>query len=294
MIMERMNRKLNAFGAKLTPVDKATLIYIFLTGLIIPVGWGQIGHPLFHLGMRVLFVLIIVVLVNFGYKISGVTGIFLRNFYSLVFFSLFYTETAALNRVIFKHYFDPVISGIENSLFGNQPSLMFSIHFPQRWLAELMHFSYFSFYLIISGFCLYLWFYNRVAFQKGLFVICFSFYLYYLIFIFFPVAGPQFYFPSPENSIPGGYVFGWLMHLVHQLGERPTAAFPSSHVGISFLICFLSFRYARPLFFCFLFLFVLLCFSTVYLKAHYLIDVIGGLITAPLFGIFSLYAWRKL
>ena len=68
-------------------------------------------------------------------------------------------------------------------------------------------------------------------------------------------------------------------------GERPTAAFPSSHVGIS-TICMFLIAHARnykllailaPLYF-------LLCCATVYIQAHYLVDAIAGVISA----IFSL------
>ena len=84
------------------------------------------------------------------------------------------------------------------------------------------------------------------------FVLVTSFFIYYLIYIFVPVAGPQFYFPAigfdnvskgifpaigdyfnnNQELLPGpGYQHGFFYSLVEgsqQVGERPTAAFPSS------------------------------------------------------------------
>lgn len=275
-----------------TPVDQATFAYLILTGLIILFRFNKVELAGWHLFVRAVVVVLMGWLIaNSGTKHRWLK--FIRDFYPLLLFSFFYTETDALNNILF-HNLDPVVAHWDELLFGGQPSLMFSAHFSQTWLAELMHFSYFSFYLMIFGCCLYIWGKNPDAFQKSLFLISFSFYLYYLIFIVFPVAGPQYYFPSPENEIPKGWLFGSLMHFVHQLGERPTAAFPSSHVGIAALVCYLSYKYARSLFKYLLPLFVLLCLSTVYLKAHYLVDVIGGLMTAPVFGILGIWAYRSI
>ena len=69
-----------------------------------------------------------------------------------------------------------------------------------------------------------------------------------------------------------------------QVGERPTAAFPSSHVGISTLIFILILKIRRYIFFSMLFpIYLALVAATVYIQAHYVIDVIAGLGTSVLF-----------
>ena len=84
-----------------------------------------------------------------------------------------------------------------------------------------------------------------------------------------------------------GWKDGFCYHLVesaHQAGERPTAAFPSSHVGITTILMILAGRTrSRWLFFCLLPLFLLMCFATVYIQAHYAIDVFAGLVSGILF-----------
>ncbi len=81
-----------------------------------------------------------------------------------------------------------------------------------------------------------------------------------------PVAGPQFYFPAigidhvaqgmfpsigdyfhhHQELLPGpGYEHGFFYNLVEgsqQVGERPTAAFPSSHVGMSTVLMIMAWR----------------------------------------------------
>jgi membrane-associated phospholipid phosphatase len=80
-----------------------------------------------------------------------------------------------------------------------------------------------------------------------------------------------------------GYQDGFFYHLVeaaHNAGERPTAAFPSSHVGIS-TICMLAIWHTRnwKLFAFTGIIYIFLCMATVYIQAHYVIDAIAGFIS---------------
>ena len=133
-----------------------------------------------------------------------------------------------------------------------------------------------------------------------------SFFIYYAIYIALPVAGPQFYFAAIglDNAAAGiyphlGVAFsdswqmlkapGWedglfyrLVAMAQATGERPTAAFPSSHIGISTIILALAWRHARPVVPLLLPLWLLLCCATVYIQAHYVVDAVAGLLSAPL------------
>ena len=116
--------------------------------------------------------------------------------------------------------------------------------------------------------------------------------LFYLFFGFFPAAGPQFYFSSPEKDLPTAFIFDKIMHFIQQ-AEQPTGAFPSSHVGISVAVLVLL-RTKAPLFFKIAvpFVILLIC-STVYIKAHYVVDVIGGLLAVPIVLSIASYLYKK-
>ena len=76
--------------------------------------------------------------------------------------------------------------------------------------------------------------------------------------------------------------------MAHDSGERPTAAFPSSHVGISVVCMLLAWRTgSRKLFFTLLPFAMLICLATVYVRAHYAIDVLAGLVV----GVAFYYGW---
>jgi len=189
---------------------------------------------------------------------------------------------------------DPFFERIELSIFGANPSVVFSEQFPQVWFSELMNLGYFSYYFLIILLPLWLWLNKSDSFQYVMFSVTTSFYLFYLFFIIFPVAGPQFYLDESLRTIPDSGLFRWLVKFAEWLGEGPTGAFPSSHVGAVIIMSYLSFKHAKKLFPIYLVLGLLICFSTVYIKAHYAIDVIGGFVFGVLFFWVSRWLYRFL
>lgn len=97
-----------------------------------------------------------------------------------------------------------------------------------------------------------------------------------------------------------GWSDGFFYHMVenaHAAGERPTAAFPSSHVGITTVLMLVAWASrSRRLFFIMLPLFLLMCFATFYIQAHYVIDVLAGLLSGVIlyFGLLTIYNKVKL
>jgi membrane-associated phospholipid phosphatase len=69
--------------------------------------------------------------------------------------------------------------------------------------------------------------------------------------------------------------------------------FPSLHVGISFVVWLYALRNSRWLFWVLAPLVLSLFVSTVYLRFHYLIDVVAGLILAPLCFFLANWLFRK-
>lgn len=208
----------------------------------------------------------------------------LRGAYPILLSGYFYAETFFYNKLLLNDI-DPLLIKVDELIFGFQPSVEFSSVFSSLLWSEAMYFSYFSFYLIIIAFVLYIFFERRDFFKEAIFKLSFSLYFFYLFFSFIPSAGPQFYFNSPENRMPDAYFFNDVMHFIQKVAEQPTGAFPSSHVGVSVIMLWFSYKKAPLLFKLFWPIVLLLILSTVYIKAHYVVDVIGGL----LFALFILY-----
>lgn len=124
---------------------------------------------------------------------------------------------------------------------------------------------------------------SKAIFLENTFKVAFSLLFFYFIFALFPSAGPQFYFNAIERAVPtNGFIFQDMIHAIQAGAEQPTGAFPSSHVGITVAILLLA-RKNLPLFYkaCLPLAFILIL-STVYIKAHYAVDAIFGILIAPI------------
>ena len=217
--------------------------------------------------------------------------------------SWWYPDTYELNRLFpnLDHYF----AAYEQWLCGCQPALLFSQAISHPVFSELMHLGYASYFPLIALVSLFYFFFRYKEFDRAVFIILTSFFIYYVIFIFLPVTGPQYYylaagldniaqgifpnvhdyFATHDQPLPmPGYSDGYFYQCVasaHATGERPTAAFPSSHVGITTILMILAWRSrSRPLFWGITPLYILMCLATVYIQAHYVVDVIGGWVSA--------------
>jgi membrane-associated phospholipid phosphatase len=267
------------------PTELLTLLYILLTGIYILIFKQGIypGMAVNLLLFRLLFAGIICFLAycHRGLDPHGGKSVldFVRYAFPLALITYWYPETYYMNECLFDNL-DSVFAGIDQWLFGCQPALEFSKALPYRWLSELMSFGYFSYFLILVFIAVYLYFANKKAGEKAVFVLLCSFFIYYILFIILPVVGPQFYFP--DNQVPDGYLFRPLLIAAQSTGEKPTGAFPSSHVGVSIIYLIIIYKYARKYFAYFVPIVIMLIISTVYIKAHYVIDVIGGAVSAPI------------
>ena len=230
---------------------------------------------------RVIFVFAFTFSVIIKRKISKNFFQLLQNILVFALMTFLYKETAMLNTLIFPKI-DEFLSNLDQNIFKFQPSIEFSKQFNSLFFSELFYFGYFSYYLLPLAAFLIIYLKIPQKIEQFSFILITSFLLYYFTFILIPAEGPQFYFPFPENTIEAKGIFGNMVKLIQKNGEAPTAAFPSSHVGISWIVIFWLYQNFRKSVKYFLPFVILLMFSTVYIKAHYFVDVVAGFLTAPI------------
>lgn len=287
-------------------VEKVSLIYNLLTSILILFIFQRLESPFILLRDRAAIACVTFLLI-YLYRLAPCKfSAFIRIGVQMALLSYWYPDTFEFNRVL--PNLDHVFASAEQWIFGCQPAVVFSHSFPQMWVSEPLNMGYFFYYPMILIVTLYYFVRRYDLFEKLSFVLVTCFFIYYLIYIAVPCAGPQFYFPviGEENVAQGifpsigdyfdrnnevllapDYEKGFFYNLVkssQQVGERPTAAFPSSHVGISTIVMIMAWRASRKLFSILFPFYVLLCAATVYIQAHYLIDSIVGFVSA-----FALY-----
>ena len=241
----------------------------------------------------------------------------IRSIVQLSLLSWWYPDTYEINRIF--PNLDHIFCAWEQQLFGCQPSLRFVEACPWHVVSELMSMGYAAYYPMIALTAFYYLFARYGEFERATFIVMASFLVFYLIFIFVPVAGPTYYFKAvgldsiAEGVFPAindyfnfhkeclptpGYTDGFFYGLVEDAkaaGERPTAAFPSSHVGVATVCMLLSAHTGnRKLVYMQLPFYVFLCMATVYIQAHYAIDAIAGLVSGGLIYLTLLVCTRQM
>lgn len=290
---------------KLLAVEKINILYNLLTTLFIIVLYNSLNDPQKMLTDRFFILLLTFVPVFIYTRYPSPATRFLRIVGQLSLLSYWYPDTFEFNRIFTN--LDHIFAQLDLSLFGCQPALMFEQVCSSFWVREAFNMGYFAYYPMIASIVFYYFFARNKEVERCTFILVGSFYIFYIIYMFLPVAGPQFYFPvidpdlvaagpypeignyfnlHPEISIAQSGKGGLFTHLVGMAqasGERPTAAFPSSHIGISTVIIILAWRAKKGLFLALLPFYILLCCATVYIKAHYLVDAFAGVVTGVLF-----------
>ncbi|MBQ8673863.1 MAG: phosphatase PAP2 family protein [Bacteroides sp.] len=292
-------------------VEKVTLIYNLLTSILILFLFQEMDHPVRMLADR-LSIATMTFLLMYLYRLAPCKfAAFIRIAVQMSLLSYWYPDTFEFNRVF--PNLDHLFAAAEQWCFGGQPAVNFCLSYPQLWVSELFNMGYFFYYPMILLVVVWYFLFRFDLFEKVSFVIVTAFFIYYLIYIFVPVAGPQFYFPAIGDEcvargvfpaigdyfhhnqvlLPGqGCQEGFFYSLVEgsqQVGERPTAAFPSSHVGMSTMLMIMAWRGSKLLFFFLAPFYLLLCGATVYIQAHYVIDAIVGFVSA--FALYILVTW---
>jgi membrane-associated phospholipid phosphatase len=215
---------------------------------------------------------------------------FIRYVFPFALITYWYPETYDLGyntgydlpKSIIASNLDGFFDRLDVVIFGCSPAMEFSKALPQAFVSEIMYFGYFAYYLIFLFLFAHCYLAKNDLAEKVMFYCLCSFFVFYIIFALIPVAGPQFYYSFPDNQVPDGYVFSSLMRLIQDMSEKPTGAFPSSHVGLTIIAMFLLYENARKYFYAILPVAIILVASTVYIKAHYLIDVVAAIIVTPL------------
>jgi membrane-associated phospholipid phosphatase len=202
---------------------------------------------------------------------------FVRDLYHLPLGVVYYRETAALHEAMWGEVrFDDAIAGLDDLLFGGQPCLLLAQALPGPVVSEVMHLTYLSYYAltVIGGIALWTFCDDR-TFARALHAIVLTMLVCYATFVVFPVVGPPFHWPGLHDVGLGGFFRGALDRLL--VLDKPTGAFPSSHVAVTVAFLAAFRRYLRPMFRLTIAPACLLMVSTVYVRAHYACDAIAGL-----------------
>lgn len=174
--------------------------------------------------------------------------------------------------------------------------------FTTAGLTEILTLSYFSYYILPTMTFVLLYFSRSdSAFLKArnyLLAIVIGWYSAFLFYMLLPAAGPDIAFPE-NYKVPLQGLSPLVNYYLDTLGKYLRESyvrntFPSMHFGIILITNYFAFIYKRKYFlFCTLPLGLLLAIATVYLRQHYLVDLLGSFPIAAISIYFALKINKK-
>lgn len=261
------------------PVDKLIAGYlVFVTGVIVARGGLTMPENWWLLAMHALVGVLLYVVRRLPREAR--IGQVLHDLFPLLVLPALYGEIGVLSvqlGVATTYARDAVVQQWEAVLFGGQVSYEWIRQAPSVFWSGVLHLAYFAYYPIITLGPVLLMLRGRArGARQVLMSMMVAFVACYVVFILFPVAGPNYAFDHPTGPVRDV----WSARLVYAMldaGSSFGAAFPSSHVAATVASVLTLFRHWRALALTFALPALLLTVGTVYCQMHYAVDALSGL-----------------
>ncbi len=199
---------------------------------------------------------------------------------------------------------DNIFIAIDRIMFGADPTVWLT-QFASPLLTEILQIAYTSYFFIMLAIGIELYIRrDQEKFLFAVFTVAYGFALSYLGYLAFPAVGPRFTlhdFYALNNELPGLWLTNSLRDFINAGESIPKGSlnalalaqrdvFPSGHTQMTILSMYFAQRYKLKVRYLIHVFGSLLIIATVYLRYHYVIDLIGGVI----FMIFTIWSAPKL
>lgn len=236
--------------------SSAILFFLYVVSLGWVIGWCQQRPSQYRWRVRMLFTLIVSALSYFSLS----TAVPLMH------------NPAGLETVIWHQ--DAALGQWDARWLGDSPRMLMQLE-PAAWVTDVFMACYLFFFYYIIGGLLYYFLKDLNQFRSVVVGFCTVYALGYVGYMLMPAIGPM------EEM--GGRSGGWLTETGGTfIAQRTNGVdvFPSLHMAASLYLLLIDFRHRRTHFWWVLAPTVGLWISTVYLRYHYGVDLLAGIVLA--------------
>lgn len=289
----------------LTISDAYTLGMLIIYSILCLIFWRQLETPLLNL---ISYMLVSTAVIGFAVISSKYKGgklfTLVRRLYIIPVVFFIYSNIHLFIPLVNPYDYDNVLIAWDFAIFGVNPTEWLG-QFATPLLTEYLQFTYMMFYVI--PFVLGVEFTLREKddrFFEFARIVIFGFFVSYLLYFFMPAIGPRFTiheFTSMNTELPGLFLTNIFRDMVNAGGGISPSTInpadiinrdcmPSGHTMMTFMSVILAFKFQSRFKWIILIIGMSLIFSTVYLRYHYVVDVMAGI----LFAIITIWIEPKL
>jgi membrane-associated phospholipid phosphatase len=206
-------------------------------------------------------------------------GFYLSVFATVITVLYIFNSMGTLIASIHATTFDARLIAVDHAIFGVHPTVWME-RFISPLLTGLLQFAYISYYFIPLSLGVVLIARGRFGeFEMVLFGILLCFYLSYVGYLLIPAIGPRFTLRHLQTGdLQVSPFIETIQDALNGLEKNKTDAFPSGHTAVSLMSLYYAWKEREKKLFAGLIPVVTgLIISTVYLRYHYVIDVIAGI-----------------
>jgi membrane-associated phospholipid phosphatase len=278
-------------ASRLWPIDKLFIAYAAIMVCLLALAARHDSVALLLIFGHMAAVSLLVVLARNSSPIAQ----FVHHWYVLAYVPFCYKQVPYLVSALHLHTADLTLAHWDLAMWKVDPVFWLS-SIPSRFLVEFLQAVYSMFIpgTLVLG--IILWVRRpRQEFRFGTFMIAGTFLISYLGYLLMPARGPRFMdYASQHPPLQGLWTFQFLQNALDTLEGAQYDCFPSGHVAVVLVGCYLARRISAPVFYLFSAFAACITFSTVYLRYHYVIDVIAGMLLAAAVIAVSPLIYRRL
>ncbi|MEK6744091.1 MAG: phosphatase PAP2 family protein [Nitrospirota bacterium] len=263
------------------PVDLLSIMFIACMAVVTLFALPRLPHgSLLFARYIALMAVLVIISRTAGHPDGAKWARALHAFLPVILIPVLFNSMGDLIPWIWPHYFDELLITIDFSLFGGHHPTVLLERFIRPWLTTIMQFAYISYYPMTIVLAVVLLVKKKeTVFNEAVFGIILCFYLSYIGYLLVPAVGPRFTLAHLQTrDLAASPLVIALQDTLNTLENTKTDAFPSGHTAVALMTLYYAWKFRERVLVALLIPSVAgLIVSTVYLRYHYVIDVIAGI-----------------
>ena len=261
------------------PVDKVIIVYFAFAGILILGWWAKIpdaaGLLAFHVAGAALLIFQV-------HRPNRTTWLF-RHWYPLLYVAACYKEMALFIPAVRDTDADQWLADLDFSIWHANPTVWLE-RIQSPGFTEFLQIIYTLFVPVVLFVAVLLWRRRRYQeFQYYAFLIALGFLVSYVGYLIVPARGPRFLLKHLQHiPLQGLWVFQSLQGTLDRLESAHYDCFPSGHTELTILAWWSTRMLTKGWFWPYFAYTLSIIFATVYLRYHYTVDVLAGMLVAAI------------
>jgi membrane-associated phospholipid phosphatase len=271
------------YAGRLSPADKVVIGYLIIIVALVAISRQRVDLWLAIIALHAIAIAAVALIARLSRRVASPRGALalIRGWYPILLVPLTFKELTYLIPLLHPRDFDWELAAIDYRMFGAHPTVWLErVTWPLA--TEMLQLAYITYYFLPIALAVVLWCHGWFErFHFFVFIGVLGFYLSYLGYIAVPAIGPRFILADQQTRpLTGLLLFEHIQAALNRLEGVTRDCFPSGHTELTLLVLYYAQRFHRRTFWWILPAGVALVISTVYLRYHYVIDVIAGALLA--------------